>query len=79
MEEAQALGLLARTAPAAEAEGAAIELAAEIAAHPPAGLRRLKAMFRAYEGPAGACRAENDALVAFQREGAGLPQGARRG
>lgn len=78
VEEAQALGLLARTAAADEAEGAAIELAAEIAAHPPAGLRRLKAMFRAYEGTAARVAAENDELVAFQREGSGLPQGARR-
>ena len=42
-----ALGLLhAHGAPPTRPRRAAIELAAEIAAHPPAGLRRLKAMFR---------------------------------
>jgi hypothetical protein len=35
-------------------------------------------MFRAYEGTAARVAAENDELVAFQREGAGLPQGAGR-
>ena len=41
MEEALAIGLVHRTAPAARAEEAAIALAAEVAAHPPDGLRRL--------------------------------------
>jgi len=75
MEEARALGLLTRTAPAALAEAAAIELASEIAAHPPEGLRRLKAMFRDLDGTAARVAHENELLVAFQREGAGLPQG----
>ena len=46
MEEARALGLLQRTAPAALAEAAALDLARELAANPPEGMRRLKAMFR---------------------------------
>ncbi len=75
MEEALALGLLHRTAPAEAAEDAAVTLAREIAAHPPEGLRRLKAMFREYEGTATRIERENAELVAFQREGAGLPQG----
>ncbi len=75
MEEALALGLLTRTAPAALAEAAAVELAAQIAAHPPEGLRRLKAMFRDLDGTPARVAHENDLLVAFQREGAGLPQG----
>ena len=74
MEEAHALGLLTRTAPAALAEAAAVELAAEIATHPPEGLRRLKAMFRDLDGTPARVAHENDLLVAFQREGAGLPQ-----
>jgi methylglutaconyl-CoA hydratase len=60
MEEALALGLLARTAPAAEADAAALELAREIAAHPPEGLRVLKRMFRDFEGTAD--RVARDAL-----------------
>lgn len=75
MAEADALGLLARTAPAAEAESVALALAREIAAHPPEGLRRLKGMFRAFEGSEGRVARENEILVAWQGEGAGLPQG----
>jgi enoyl-CoA hydratase/carnithine racemase len=75
MEEALALGLLTRTAPAARAEAAALALAAEVAAHPPEGLRRLKSMFRDLGGSAARVAHENELLVAFQREGAGLPQG----
>jgi len=75
VEEALALGLLHRTAPAEGAEAAAVALAREVAAHPPEGLRRLKAMFREYEGTASRVERENAQLVAFQREGAGLPQG----
>lgn len=74
--EAAALGLLHRTAPAALAETAAIDLAREIAANPSEGLRRLKAMFRDYEGTAERVRRENETLVEWQRHGAGLPQGA---
>ncbi|MBA3327481.1 MAG: hypothetical protein H0T43_04175, partial [Solirubrobacterales bacterium] len=58
------------------AEAAALALAAQIAAHPPDGLRRLKAMFRELEGAEGRVARENALLEAFQREGAGLPQGA---
>jgi len=75
MEEALALGLLTRTAPAALAEAAAVELATQIAAHPPEGLRRLKGMFCDLDGTAARVAHENELLVAFQREGAGLPQG----
>jgi enoyl-CoA hydratase/carnithine racemase len=78
MDEAQRLGLLTRTAPAEEAEATAIALAGEIAQHPPDGLRRLKAMFRADSGSAERIARENGLLVDFQREGAGLPQGAGR-
>ncbi len=75
MEEADRLGLLARTAPAAEAEAAALDLARAIAAHPPDGLRRLKGMFRGNEGSTDRVARENEILVGWQREGAGLPQG----
>ena len=73
-EEAAALGLLHRTAPAAEADEAALALAREIAQHPPEGLRRLKRMFRELEGGKTRVAYENDLLVEFQREGAGLPR-----
>lgn len=71
MEEAERIGLLHRTAPAAEAEAVALRLAAEIAAHP--GQRRLKAMFRELEDTQRRIEYENWLLVDFQRAGAGLP------
>ena len=74
MDEAAALGLLHRTAAADEAEAAALALASEVAAHPPEGLRRLKRMFRELEEGASRVAYENELLVDFQREGAGLPR-----
>jgi enoyl-CoA hydratase/carnithine racemase len=74
MDEAAALGLLHRTAAEDEAEAVALELAAEVAAHPPEGLRRLKRMFRELEDGAARVGYENELLVEFQREGAGLPR-----
>jgi enoyl-CoA hydratase len=79
MAEARALGLLQRTAPARGAEAAAIALAGELAAHPPEGMRRLKAMFRELTGAAGHVARENELLVEWQRTSAGLPQGGLRG
>jgi enoyl-CoA hydratase/carnithine racemase len=75
MEEAAALGLLHRTAPAADAEAAALALAREVARQPPEGLRSLKALFRELEGSAGRVARENERLEDFQRNGGGLPQG----
>jgi enoyl-CoA hydratase len=78
MDEAERLGLLHRTAPAAEAEAVAIELARAVAEHPSEGLRRLKRMFRELEDAASRVAYENELLMEFQRAGAGLPRrGAR--
>jgi enoyl-CoA hydratase/carnithine racemase len=74
-DEADALGLLARRAAPDGAEAAALELAREIAAHPPAGLRHLKDLFRAYEGTQDRVARENAEIVEFQRTGGGLPYG----
>jgi enoyl-CoA hydratase len=78
MEEARALGLLQRTAPAPGAEAAAIALAREMAANPPDGMRRLKQMFREMSGAARHLTAENAALIEWQRTGEGLPRGGLR-
>ncbi|HEY6758283.1 MAG TPA: enoyl-CoA hydratase/isomerase family protein [Baekduia sp.] len=75
VDEADALGLLARRAPAAGAEGAALELAREIARHPADGLRHLKDLFRQYEGTADRVARENAEIVEFQNTGGGLPYG----
>jgi enoyl-CoA hydratase len=75
VDEADALGLLARRATPDGAEAAALQLAREIAAHPPAGLRHLKELFRAYEGMEDRVARENAEIVEFQRTGGGLPYG----
>lgn len=78
MDEAAALGFLQRTAPAAEAEALALELAAQVAAHPPGSMRSIKALFRDLDAPADRVALENERLVDFQRHGGGLPQGGMR-
>jgi enoyl-CoA hydratase len=79
MAEARALGLLHRTAPAALAEPAALDLARELAAHPPENMRRLKGLFRDLTGAAKHVAHENVLLVEWQRTGTGLPRGGLRG
>lgn len=77
-DEAAALHLLHRQAPAGEAEAVAVELARTVAANNGPGVRQLKRMFHHDAGlPAHVAR-ENEALVRFQREGGGLPQGGGR-
>jgi enoyl-CoA hydratase/carnithine racemase len=73
-DEAFALGFLQRSASTDEAEAVAIELAGAIAGHPPESVRTLKEMFRAYEDLPARVADENERLVAFQRDGAGLPR-----
>jgi enoyl-CoA hydratase/carnithine racemase len=73
-DEARSLGFLQRTAAADDAERAAVELAGAIAAHPPESVRTLKEMFRAYEDLPARVADENARLVAFQRDGVGLPR-----
>lgn len=75
---AERAGLLHRTAPAAQAETVALELAAAVAANP--GARATKALIRALDLERGALARvarENAGLEAWQRDGAGLPQGRR--
>lgn len=76
LDEAFALGLVHRTAPAARAEAAAIALAREVAAHDPGGVRRLKAEFAALERTAERTALENGLLVRWQTEDGGLPSGS---
>jgi enoyl-CoA hydratase/carnithine racemase len=74
MAEATALGLLHRTAPAADAERAALELAAAIAAQSPGGIRALKQMFGELDRTDQRVAYENERLLLFQQHGAGLPR-----
>lgn len=77
-EEAAHLHLTHRTAPAAEAEAAAVELARAVAANNGQGVRGLKRRFHEYASLPADVEDENAHLVAFQREGGGLPQGSGR-
>ncbi len=75
MDEAASYGLFQRTAPAADAEAAAIEVAGDIVRQSADGVRTLKVMFRELEGSAARIAYENERLLDFQRTGTGLPQG----
>jgi enoyl-CoA hydratase/carnithine racemase len=75
LEEAERIGLVHRGAPAAEAEGVALELARDLAAARPESLRRLKSMFRELEESERRVAYENGLLADFQRSGVGLPSG----
>lgn len=74
-DEAVAIGLAQRTAPADEAEAMALELAGLIARQSSDGIRTLKEMFRDLEGTADRIAYENERLLDFQRNSVGLPQG----
>ena len=74
-DEAYALGLLHRVAPAGEAEAQALELAACVAGQEANGVRTLKTMFRQLEASARRVDYENELLMRFQQHGSGLPRG----
>jgi enoyl-CoA hydratase len=72
-DEALRLGLVHRVAPAARTEEAALELAAEVAGHPPEAVARLKAMLHRWDGIEERSAAEGRGQVEWQRSGPGLP------
>ncbi|HEY7267035.1 MAG TPA: enoyl-CoA hydratase/isomerase family protein [Solirubrobacterales bacterium] len=72
-DEALRLGLVHRVAPAAATEDAAIALAAEVAAHPPEAVARLKAMLHRWDGVVERSADEGRGQVEWQRSGPGLP------
>lgn len=75
MAEADSFGLLQRTAPAAQAEAVALELAATVAGQSAVGVRVLKQMFRELGSSAQRVEYENERLMDFQHHGGGLPRG----
>jgi enoyl-CoA hydratase len=72
-DEALRMGLVHRVAPAAAAEAAALDLAAEVAAHPPEAVARLKAMLHRWDGVVERSADEGRGQVEWQRSGPGLP------
>lgn len=72
-DEALRLGLVNRVAPAAAAEEATLELAAEVASHPPEAVARLKRMLHEWDDVVGRSASEGEGQVEWQRSGPGLP------
>jgi enoyl-CoA hydratase/carnithine racemase len=77
-DEALRMGLVHRVAPAAATEGAALDLAAEVAAHPPEAVARLKEMLHRWDGVVERSADEGRGQVEWQRSGSGLPFPDRR-
>jgi len=73
-EESREIGFLHRVVAAGEAEAAAVEIAELMAERPSETIAATKRMFRDLERSAERVAYENDLLMAFQREGAGLPR-----
>ena len=72
-DEALRMGLVHRVAPAARTEDAALELAAEVASHPPESVARIKRMLHAWDGIVERSADEGRGQVEWQRSGPGLP------
>jgi enoyl-CoA hydratase len=72
-DEALRLGLVHRVAPAAGTEDAALDLAAEVASHPPEAVARLKQMLHRWDGVVERSADEGRGQVEWQRTGPGLP------
>jgi enoyl-CoA hydratase len=72
-DEALRLGLVNRVAPAARTEKAALELAAEVAQHPPESVARMKRMLHEWDRVEERSAREGEGQVEWQRSGPGLP------
>ena len=77
-DEALRMGLAHRVAPAAATEDAALDLAAEVAVHPPEAVARLKQMLHRWDGVVERSADEGRGQVEWQRTGPGLPYRQRR-
>jgi enoyl-CoA hydratase/carnithine racemase len=76
-DEALRLGLVNRVAPAAATEEQALALAADVAAHPPESLARLKRMLHEHDGVVERSAEEGRGQVKWERSGPGLPDERR--
>ncbi len=72
-DEALRLGLVNRVAPAARTEQVALDLAAEVALHPPEAVARLKRMLHEWDRVEERSAREGEGQVEWQRSGPGLP------
>jgi enoyl-CoA hydratase len=76
-DEALRMGLVHRVAPAAGTEDAALDLAAEVASHPPESVARLKQMLHRWDGVVERSADEGRGQVEWERTGPGLPYQGR--
>jgi len=76
-DEALRMGLVHRVAPAAGTEDAALDLAADVAAHPPEAVAQLKQMLHRWDGVVERSADEGRGQVEWQRTGPGLPYRGR--
>jgi enoyl-CoA hydratase/carnithine racemase len=72
-DEALRMGLVHRIAPAAATEDAALGLAAEVAAHPPEAVARIKRMLHRWDGVVERSADEGRGQVEWQRSAPGFP------
>ncbi len=72
-DEALRMGLVHRVAPAAGTEDAALDLAAEVAEHPPEAVAQLKQLLHRWDGVVERSADEGRGQVEWQRTGPGLP------
>jgi enoyl-CoA hydratase/carnithine racemase len=72
VDEAHRWGLVHKVAPAPRTEEAALQLAAQIAVHPPESVARIKRMLHEWDDVEGRSKAEGEGQVAWQSEGKGL-------
>jgi enoyl-CoA hydratase/carnithine racemase len=68
-------GLIHKVVSAPRTEEAALQLAAQVAAHPPEAVARLKRMLHEWDDVEGRSKREGEGQVEWQRSGPGLPFG----
>ncbi len=72
-DEAHRWGLVHKLTPPPRTEAAAIQLAAQVAEHPPEAVARLKRMLHEWDDVEGRSRAEGEGQIDWARSGPGLP------
>lgn len=72
VDEALRWGIVHKVAPAPRTEEVALQLATQIADHPPESVSRIKSMLHGWDGVEERSRAEGEGQVAWQSEGPGL-------
>ena len=72
VDEAYRWGLVHKVAPAPRTEEVALQLATQVADHPPESVARIKSMLHAWDGVEERSRTEGEGQVAWQSEGPGL-------